>query len=55
MNSRRLSAAPAENNNYPRHNEFQEKIAQFSLAELAEALKRLILANQTKTYLSWQK
>jgi ABC-type transport system involved in cytochrome c biogenesis ATPase subunit/predicted N-acetyltransferase YhbS len=42
-------------NPYPRHKEFAEKIASYTPAELAEALKRLSFANQTKTYLIWRK
>jgi ABC-type transport system involved in cytochrome c biogenesis ATPase subunit/GNAT superfamily N-acetyltransferase len=36
---------------YPKHNEFTQKIANYTTEELAEALKRLSFANQTKTYL----
>jgi hypothetical protein len=42
-------------NPYPKHQEFKEKIANTTTAELAEALKRLSFANQTKIYLFWQK
>lgn len=42
-------------NPYPKHREFAEKIANCTSAELAEALKRLSFANQTKTYLFWKK
>jgi ABC-type ATPase with predicted acetyltransferase domain len=42
-------------NPYPKHTEFTEKIANYTAAELAEALKRLSFANQTKTYLFWTK
>jgi ABC-type transport system involved in cytochrome c biogenesis ATPase subunit/GNAT superfamily N-acetyltransferase len=42
-------------NPYPKHQEFTQKIANYSNTELAESLKRLSFANQTKTYLFWQK
>jgi hypothetical protein len=35
---------------YPKHEELAEKIAGATSTELAEALKRLSFANQTKTY-----
>jgi hypothetical protein len=41
-------------NPYPRHQEFIEKIANYTEAELAEALKRLSFANQTKTYVFYK-
>lgn len=40
-------------NIYPKHQEFTQKIANYTTLELAEALKRLSFANQTKTYLFW--
>jgi hypothetical protein len=40
---------------YPHHQEFKEKIANYTDADLAEALKRLSFACQTKTYLFWKK
>ena len=42
-------------NPYPKHQEFTQKIANSTQTELAEALKRLSFANQTKTYLFWKK
>ncbi|MCW3983866.1 MAG: GNAT family N-acetyltransferase [Candidatus Bathyarchaeota archaeon] len=41
-------------NPYPRHPEAAQKIAAYTSADLAEALKRLSFANQTKTYLFWR-
>jgi ABC-type lipoprotein export system ATPase subunit len=40
---------------YPKHEEFAGKIAGATSTELAEALKRLSFANQTKTYLFYPK
>jgi ABC-type lipoprotein export system ATPase subunit len=40
---------------YPSHQEFKEKIANYTDTDLAEALKRLSFACQTKTYLFWKK
>ncbi|MCW3998790.1 MAG: GNAT family N-acetyltransferase [Candidatus Bathyarchaeota archaeon] len=42
-------------NPYPSHTEAAEKIAAYTPQELAEALKRLSFACQTKTYLFWAK
>jgi ABC-type lipoprotein export system ATPase subunit len=42
-------------NPYPKHQELAEKIAGYTSTDLAEALKRLSFANQTKTYLFWPK
>jgi hypothetical protein len=41
-------------NPYPKHQELADKIAGYTSTELAEALKRLSFANQTKTYLFWK-
>jgi hypothetical protein len=38
-------------NPYPKHQELAQKIAGYTSTELAEALKRLSFANQTKAYL----
>lgn len=40
-------------NVFPKHEEFAQKIVAQTTPELAEALKRLSFANQTKTYLFW--
>ncbi len=40
-------------NIYPKHEEFTQKIANYTTTQLAEALKRFSFANQTKTYLFW--
>jgi GNAT superfamily N-acetyltransferase len=42
-------------NPYPKHEELKQKIASATSTELAEALKRLSFANQTKTYLFYGK
>jgi ABC-type transport system involved in cytochrome c biogenesis ATPase subunit/GNAT superfamily N-acetyltransferase len=42
-------------NPYPKHQEFTEKLVGYATAELAEALKRLSFACQTKIYLFWAK
>jgi GNAT superfamily N-acetyltransferase len=42
-------------NVYPHHEEFAEKIAEFDIAELAVALKRLSFCAQSKVYLFWKK
>jgi hypothetical protein len=49
---RRLVNTP---NPYPKHQEFKEKIANYTTTELAEALKSLSFAAQTKIYLFWTK
>jgi ATPase subunit of ABC transporter with duplicated ATPase domains len=41
-------------NLYPNHQEFTEKITQFSPEQLAETLKRLSFTAQTKIYLHWK-
>jgi ABC-type transport system involved in cytochrome c biogenesis ATPase subunit len=49
----RRRIAPTKNL-YPRHEQFAEKISQFTPAQLANALKTLSFACQTKTYLFWK-
>jgi len=40
---------------FPRHNEFQQKLANLNADQLALLLKRLSFLAQTKTYLFWTK
>jgi hypothetical protein len=40
-------------NPYPRHQEVTQKISAYTAEELAEALKRLSFAVQSKIYLFW--
>jgi len=42
-------------NVYPKHEEFTAKVAEFDVAGLAKALKRLSFMAQTKVYLFWSK
>jgi hypothetical protein len=40
---------------YPKHEEFMAKVAEFDVADLAKALKRLSFMAQTKVYLFWSR
>jgi ABC-type transport system involved in cytochrome c biogenesis ATPase subunit len=42
-------------NPYPHHKEAAQKISAYTAEEMAEALKRLSFANQSKTYLFWKR
>jgi hypothetical protein len=40
---------------YPKHEEFMAKVAEFDVASLAKALKKLSFMAQTKVYLFWSR